>query len=202
MIDLYTWSTPNGEKVQIMLEETGLEYRLHAVNLQEGEQFEPDFLAISPSGKIPAIIDHDGPGGETLPIFESGAILLYLAEKSGSFLPTEPQLRWQAISWLMFQMGGVGPMLGQAGYFLNKAPEPVLAAIERFTHEAERLFGVVDRRLAEAEFLAGEYSIADIACFPWMSVYERVEVDISDFPNVARWLEMITARPAVQRGMK
>ena len=202
MIDLYTWSTPNGEKVQIMLEETGLEYRLHAVNLQEGEQFEPDFLAISPSGKIPAIIDHDGPGGEALPIFESGAILLYLAEKSGSFLPTEPQPRWQAISWLMFQMGGVGPMLGQAGYFLNKAPEPVLAAIERFTHEAERLFGVVDRRLAEAEFLAGEYSIADIACFPWMSVYERVEVDISDFPNVARWLEMITARPAVQRGMK
>ncbi len=202
MIDLYTWSTPNGHKVQIMLEETGLEYRLHAVNLQEGEQFEPDFLAISPSGKIPAIIDHDGPGGEALPIFESGAILLYLAEKSGSFLPTEPQPRWQAISWLMFQMGGVGPMLGQAGYFLNKAPEPVLAAIERFTHEAERLFGVVDRRLAEAEFLAGEYSIADIACFPWMSVYERVEVDISDFPNVARWLEMITARPAVQRGMK
>jgi GST-like protein len=202
MIDLYTWSTPNGHKVQIMLEETGLEYRLHAVNLQEGEQFEPDFLAISPSGKIPAIIDHDGPGGETLPIFESGAILLYLAEKSGSFLPSDPQPRWQAISWLMFQMGGVGPMLGQAGYFLNKAPEPVPAAIERFTLEAERLFGVVDRRLAEAEFLAGEYSIADIACFPWMSVYERVEVDISDFPNVARWLEMITARPAVQRGMK
>ncbi len=136
MIDLYTWSTPNGEKVQIMLEETGLEYRLNAVNLQEGEQFEPDFLAISPSGKIPAIIDQDGPGGESIPIFESGGILLYLADKSGSFLPADPQLRWQAISWLMFQMGGVGPMRGQAGYFLNKAPEPVPVAVERYTREA------------------------------------------------------------------
>ena len=201
MIDLYTWSTPNGEKVQIMLEETGLEYRLNAVNLQEGEQFEPDFLAISPSGKIPAIIDQDGPGGESIPIFESGGILLYLADKSGSFLPADPQLRWQAISWLMFQMGGVGPMLGQAGYFLNKAPEPVPAAVERYTREADRLYGVVDGRLADREFLAGEYSIADMACFPWLRVHERVGVEITDHPNVARWLETVETRPAVQRGL-
>jgi GST-like protein len=201
MIDLYTWPTPNGHKVQIMLEETGLDYRIRPVDLGEKEQFEPEFLAISPSGKIPAIVDDDGHGGEGLSIFESGAILLFLAEKSGMFLPPDPNGRWEAISWLMFQMGGVGPMLGQAGYFLNKAPKPVPAAIERYTREAKRLYGVVDRRLGEAEFLAGEYSFADIACFPWLRVYERLGIEVEDYPNVARWLETINARPAVRRGL-
>jgi len=202
MIDLYTWPTPNGHKAQIMLEETGLDYRLHPVNLQEGEQFEPEFLAISPSGKIPAIIDQDGPGHEPFPVFESGAILLYLAERSGLFLPADPRGRSEVMEWLMFQMGGVGPMLGQAGYFLNKAPSPIPHAIDRYTREADRLYGVVDQRLGDHEFLAGAYSIADIACFPWLRVHERVGVEIADHPNVARWLEMITARPAVQRGLE
>ena len=201
MIDLYTWSTPNGHKAQIMLEETGLEYRLHPVNLQEGEQHAPEYLAISPGGKIPAIIDHDGPGGEELPIFESGAILLYLAEKSGRLLPADPRGRWQALEWLMFQMGGVGPMLGQAGYFRNRAPEAIPSVIERFTSEAGHLYGVVDRRLADREFLADDYSIADIACFPWLRVFERLGIDIGDFPAVSRWLGAIAARPAVQRGL-
>jgi len=201
MIDLYTWPTPNGHKVQIMLEETELEYRIHPVDLGEKEQFEPEFLAISPSGKIPAIVDDDGPGGEGLSIFESGAILLYLAEKSGMLLPPDPSGRWEAISWLMFQMGGIGPMLGQAGYFLNKAPKPVPAAIERYTRETARLYGVVDRRLAEVEFLAGDYSIADIGSFPWLRVYERLGIDVEDYPDVARWLDTINARPAVRRGL-
>ena len=201
MIDVYTWSTPNGHKAQIMLEETGLDYDLRPVNLGECEQHAPEYLAVNPNGKIPAIIDHDGPGGKAVPIFESGAILLYLAEKSGSFLPTEPQPRWQAISWLMFQIGGVGPSFGQAGYFRNRAPEPVPAAVERYTREAERLYGVVDHRLAEAEFLAGGYSIADIACFPWMRVHQRLGIDVEDYPNVERWLETINARPAVKRGL-
>ncbi|MCK5376325.1 MAG: glutathione S-transferase N-terminal domain-containing protein, partial [Acidobacteria bacterium] len=171
------------------------------VNLQEGEQHAPEYLAISPGGKIPAIIDHDGPGGEELPIFESGAILLYLAEKSGRLLPADPRGRWQALEWLMFQMGGVGPMLGQAGYFRNRAPEAIPSVIERFTSEAGHLYGVVDRRLADREFLADDYSIADIACFPWLRVFERLGIDIGDFPAVSRWLGAIAARPAVQRGL-
>ena len=201
MIDFYTASSPNGAKVRILLEETGLDYELHRVNLSEGEQKKPDYLAINPKGKIPAIVDRDGPGGEELKIFESGAILLYLAEKSGKFLPRDPEARWQAISWLMFQMAGLGPSLAQAGYFLNRAPEPVPHAVERFVTEAERLYGVVDRRLAEVEFLAGDYSIADMACFPWMRNHRRFSVDIEDYPNVARWLATISARPAVQRGI-
>jgi len=201
MIDLYTWSTPNGHKAQIMLEETGLEYRLHSVNLQDGEQFEPDYLAISPGGKIPAIIDSEGPAEVPISLFESGAILLYLAEKSGRLLTTDPRGRWQALEWLMFQMGGVGPILGQAGYFRNRAPEAIPAVIERFTREAGRLYGVVDHRLADREFLAGDYSIADIACFPWLRVHERLGIDIGDFPAVSRWLGAIAARPAVQRGL-
>ena len=184
-----------------MLEETGLDYGIHPVDLGENEQFDPEFLAISPNSKIPAIVDHDGPGGERFSIFESGAILLYLAEKSGLFLPPDPSGRWEAISWLMFQIGGIGPMLGQAGYFLNKAPEPVPHAVERYTHEAERLYGVADGRLADREFLAGEYSIADIACFPWLRVHERLGVEIADHPHVACWLEIISTRPAVQRGL-
>ena len=202
MIDFYTWSTPNGHKVAIMLEETGLEYRLHPVDLGKGEQHRSEFLAINPNGKIPAIVDREGPGGEPLPLFESGAILLYLAEKSGRFLPTDPLERWPVISWLMFQMGGVGPMLGQAGYFLNRASEPVPFAVERYVAEAERLYGVVDRRLSDREFLAGEYSIADIACFPWMRAPQRFGLDVDDYPNVARWLQTVNARPAVQRALE
>lgn len=201
VIDLYTWWTPNGYKVRIMLEETGLPYNLHPVNLGEGEQKEPQYLAINPIGKIPAIIDRDGPGGQRLTVFESGAILLYLAEKSEKYLPAEPGARWPVISWLMFQMGAVGPFLGQAGYFINRAPEPVPHAVERFVTEAEHIFGVVDRRLVESEFLAGDYSIADIACFPWMRNHRRFGLDIEDYPNVGRWLATIAARPAVQRGV-
>jgi len=202
MIDLYTWSSPNGSKVQIMLEETGLDYELHPVNLGEGEQNKSDYLAINPNGKIPAIVDRDGPGGDEVTVFESGAILLYLAEKSGKYLPEDPAGRWRVTSWLMFQMAGIGPSLAQAGYFLNRAPEPVPHAVERSINEAERLYGVVNRRLAEAEFLAGDYSIADIACYPWMRNHQRFGLDIADYPNVGRWLETIGARPAVQRGLE
>jgi len=202
MIDLYTWSSPNGSKVQIMLEETGLDYELHPVNLGEGEQNKSDYLAINPNGKIPAIVDRDGPGGDEVTVFESGAILLYLAEKSGKYLPEDPAGRWRVTSWLMFQMAGIGPSLAQAGYFLNRAPEPVPHAVERSINEAERLYGVVNRRLAEAEFLAGDYSIADIACYPWMRNHQRFGLDIADYPNVGRWLETIGARPAVQGGLE
>ena len=184
-----------------MLEETGLDYELHPVNLGEGEQNKSDYLAINPNGKIPAIVDRDGPGGDEVTVFESGAILLYLAEKSGKYLPEDPAVRWRVTSWLMFQMAGIGPSLAQAGYFLNRAPEPVPHAVERSINEAERLYGVVDRRLAEAEFLAGDYSIADIASFPWMRNHQRFGLDIADYPNVGRWLETIGARPAVQRGL-
>jgi GST-like protein len=201
MIDLYTSSSPNGLKVQIMLEETGFEYELHRVNLSESDHKTPESLKINPNGKIPAIVDRDGPGGDEVTVFESGAILLYLAEKTGEFLPVEANGRWQVISWLMFQMAGIGPSLAQAGYFLNRAPEPVPHAVERFVSEAERLFGVVDRRLSEAEFIAGDYSIADIASFPWLRIHQRFGLDVTDYPNVERWLEVISARPAVQRGL-
>lgn len=201
MIDFYTSSSPNGLKVQIMLEETGLDYVIHRVNLSEGEQRSPEYLKINPNGKVPAIVDRDGIGKDEVAIFESGAILLYLAEKSGRFLPEEPAGRWQVISWLMFQMAGIGPSLAQAGYFLNRAPEPVPHAVERYISEAERLFGVVDRRLNEAEYLAGDYSIADIASFPWLRIHQRFGLDVADYPNVGRWLEMISARPAVERSL-
>jgi GST-like protein len=201
MIDFYTWSTPNGHKVAIMLEETGLEYQVRPVNLGEGEQKRPAYLAVNPNGKIPAIVDRDGPDGGPLNLFESGAILLYLAEKTGRLMPADAAGRWQTISWLMFQMGGVGPMLGQAGYFIHRAPEPMPLAVERFVDETERLYGVVDRRLGEAVYLAGDYSIADIACFPWMRNHGRFGIDLEDFPNVARWLETIGGRPAVQRAL-
>jgi len=201
MIDFYTSSSPNGLKVQIMLEETGLEYELHRVNLSEGDQNTPEYLKINPNGKIPAIIDRDGPGGDEVTVFESGAILLYLADKSGRFLPEDPAGRWRTVSWLMFQMAGIGPSLAQAGYFLNRAPEPVPHAVERSINEAERLYGVVDRRLAEAEFLAGDYSIADMASYPWMRIHQRFGLDVAEYPNVSRWLEAIAARPAVQRGL-
>jgi GST-like protein len=202
MIDFYTWSSPNGAKVRIMLEETGLDYQIHPVNLDEGEHKEPEYLAINPNGKIPAIVDRDGPGGDEVMVFESGAILLYLAEKSGGFLPGDPAGRWRATSWLMFQMAGIGPSLAQAGYYLNRAPEPVPHAVERSISEAERIYGVVDRQLAESEFLAGDYSIADIASFPWMRNHRRFGLDIADYPNVQRWLQTITERPAVQRWLE
>ena len=201
MIEFYTWWTPNGFEIRIMLEETGLEYELHPVNLGEGEQKKPEYLAINPNGKVPAIVDRNGPDGTELRIFESAAILLYLGEKSGQLLPQNPVDRWQVIPWLMFQASAVGPSLGQTGYFLNRAPEPVPHAVERFVTEAERIFGVLDRQLEEAEFLAGEYSIADIACFPWIRYHRRFGLDIEDYPSVRRWLEVISARPAVQRGL-
>ena len=202
MIDLYTWSTPNGRKVSIMLEELELRYRTHAVDIGKGDQFEEGFIAISPNSKIPAIVDAQGPDGKPFSLFESGAILLYLAEKCGRFMPVQPLDRYRVIEWLMFQMGGVGPMFGQTHHFLRAAPEPVPYAIERYKKETRRLYGVLNARLAKNEHLAGDYSVADIATYPWVARFEWHQVDLSDFPNVKRWFDMISARPAVQRGMK
>jgi GST-like protein len=200
MIDLYTWTTPNGRKASIMLEEVGLPYRVHAIDISKGDQFKPEFVAINPNSKIPAIVDEDGPGG-SLPVFESGAILIYLAEKTGRLIGSGPRSRIEAIEWLMFQMGGIGPMFGQTHHFRRFAPEPVPYAIERYTKETQRLYGVLDKRLGEAEYLAGDYSIADIATYPWTARHEWQGVTLSDYPNVQRWYEAIGARPAVQRGM-
>ena len=202
MIDLHTWPTPNGHKVHIMLEEVGLEYRVIAVDINQGAQFEPDFLAISPNNKMPAIVDHDGPGGKSYSLFESGAILMYLAEKTGQLLPKEMAQRYDVIQWLMFQMGGIGPLLGQTHHFRVYAPETIPYAVDRYTNEAARLYGVMDRRLAEHEYLAGDYSIADIACFPWLRRPERQGQSHDDFPNLKRWFDAIAARPAVQRGVE
>ena len=199
-IDLYYWSTPNGWKVSIFLEETATPYNLIPIDIMAGEQFQPDFLAVSPNNKIPAIVDPDGPDGQPISLFESGAILLYLAEKTGRFLPQNPRDRYLATQWLMFQMGGVGPMLGQAHHFRQYAPEPIPYAIERYTNEASRLYGVLDKRLEVAEYLAGEYSIADMATFPWIVSHERQGQDLNDYPHLKRWYEAIDAREAVQRG--
>lgn len=201
MIDLYTWSTPNGRKVSILLEECGLPYRVHPVNIGKGEQFGEAFVAISPNSKIPAIIDADGPDGGVLKLFESGAILIYLAGKTGQFLPRSTRGKYEALQWLMFQMGGVGPMFGQAHHFLRSAPAPVPYAIERYKAETRRLYGVLERRLGEAAFLAEEYSIADIATYPWVARHEWHQVALGDFPNVRRWFDTVSARPAVARGM-
>jgi len=201
MIDFYTWTTPNGRKVSIMLEETGLPYRVHAIDISKGDQFKPEFVAINPNSKIPAIVDPDGPDGRPISIFESGAILIWLAEKTGQFLAADQRRRSEALQWLMFQMGGVGPMFGQAHHFRKFAPEPVPYAIERYTKEAQRLYGVLDRRLAEASYLAGDYSIADMATYPWVARHEWQGVSLDEHPNVKRWFEAIGARPAVQRGM-
>ena len=202
MIELHTWSTPNGRKVSIMLEELGLSYSVHPVNIGKDEQFRPEFLAISPNNKIPAIVDPDGPGGKRFALFESGAILIYLGEKTQQLIPADPATRYVALQWLMFQMGGLGPMLGQTHHFLRAAPEPVPYAIKRYKDETRRLYGVLDKRLAEAEHLAGEYSIADIASYPWVARHEWHQIELGDFPNVKRWYDAIGARPAVQRGMK
>jgi len=201
LIDLYTWSTPNGRKVSIFLEEAGLPYRVHAIDIGKNEQFAPDFLAISPNNKIPAIVDQEGPQGKPFSLFESGAILLYLAWKTGRFLPHEVADQFETIQWLMFQMGGVGPMFGQVHHFVRAAPEPVPYAIERYTKETRRLYGVLDRHFQSHEYLAAEYSIADIATYPWVARHEWHRVDLHDFPAVKRWYDLVGARPAVQRGM-
>jgi GST-like protein len=202
MIDLYTWGTPNGRKVSIMLEECGLPYRTHAINIGKNDQFTPEFVALNPNSKIPAIIDSRGPDGKPISMFESGAILLYLAGKTGKFLPASVRGKYEALQWLMFQMGGVGPMIGQAHHFLRAAPEKLPYGIERYTKETRRLYGVLDRRLMGAPYLAaGEYGIADIATFPWIARHEWHLVDLAEFPNVKRWFDTIGARPAVVRGM-
>ncbi|MDR9433101.1 MAG: glutathione S-transferase N-terminal domain-containing protein [Spiribacter sp.] len=202
MIDVYTWPTPNGHKVHIALEELGLDYTVHPINIGQGDQFAEAFLRISPNNKIPAIVDSDGPGGEAISIFESGAILLYLAEKTAQLMPSEPRARYTTLEWLMFQMGGLGPLLGQAHHFRQYAPETIDYAVNRYTNEAARLYGVVDRRLADSEWLAGDaYSIADIACFPWIRPYENQGQSLADFPHLKRWFDAIAARPAVARGV-
>ena len=202
MIDLYTWGTPNGHKVHLMLEECGLDYRVHAVNIGAGEQFDPAFLAISPNNKIPALVDSDGPDGQPISLFESGAILLYLASKTGKLLPADVRGRYEVLQWLMWQMGGFGPMLGQCHHFRLYAPEPIPYAIDRYTNETRRLYGVLDRQLEGRDWVAGgEYSIADIAIWPWTRSWKNQGIELSDFPNVARWHEAIAQRPAVQRGL-
>ncbi len=202
MIDLYTWPTPNGHKIHIMLEETGLEYTVHPIDISAGDQFEPEFLKISPNNKMPAMVDLEGPGGKPYSLFESGAILMYLAEKTGKFMPSEIRSRYVVVQWLMFQMGGIGPLLGQAHHFRAYAPEKIPYAIDRYTNEANRLYNVLDVRLKDHEYLADEYSIADIATFPWLRSYERQGVDLNEYPNVKRWFEAIAERPAVKRGLE
>ncbi len=202
MIDLYTWPTPNGHKIHIMLEETGLEYTVHPIDISAGDQFEPEFLKISPNNKMPAMVDIDGPGGEPYSLFESGAILMYLAEKTGKFMPSEIRARYTVVQWLMFQMGGIGPLLGQAHHFRAYAPEKIPYAIDRYTNEANRLYNVLDVRLRDHEYLADEYSIADIATFPWLRSHERQGIDLNEYPNVKRWFEAIAERPAVKRGLE
>lgn len=196
MIDFYTWSTPNGRKVSIALEELGLAYRTHPIDITNGEQHDPAFLEISPNGKIPAIVDHD----RGIKLMESGAILLYLADKTGRLIPPGGEGRWRVIEWLMWQMGGPGPMLGQVHHFVKFNPGKSPYAEERYLNEAKRLYGVLDKRLTANEYLAGEYSIADIATWPWISRFEWQTIDLNEFPHVKRWYLVIAARPAVQRG--
>ena len=202
MIDVYSWATPNGHKVHIMLEECGLPYRVHPVNIGAGDQFKPEFLKISPNNKIPAIVDSEGPDGRPISMFESGAILVYLASKTGKFLPASDRGKYEMLEWLMFQMGGVGPMLGQAHHFRMYAPEKIGYAINRYTNEAKRLYGVMDKQLATHPFIAGDsYTIADIAIFPWLRSWQNQGIDWADYPNLKKWFDGIAARPAVQRGV-
>lgn len=198
MIDLYTWSTPNGYKASIALEEMGLDYTVHPIDIMKDEQFQPHFLKVSPNNRIPAIVDNET--GQS--VFESGAILIYLANKTGSFLAKDGPRHWQAMEWLMWQMGGFGPMLGQAHHFLHFNPGKAEYAEQRYGKEAKRLYGVLDRRLAEEEYLAGDYSIADMATWPWAARFEWQQIDLNEFPNVKRWYKAIAARPAVQKGYK
>jgi GST-like protein len=203
MIEVYSWATPNGHKVHIMLEECGLPYRAIPVNIGAGDQFEPDFLAISPNNKIPAIVDPQGPDGAPISLFESGAILLYLAGKTGRFMPAGTRERYAMLEWLMFQMGSIGPMLGQAHHFRLYAPEKIEYAINRYTNEARRLYGVMDKRLATVKYIAGaQYTIADIAIFPWLRSWKNQGIDWNDYPHLKGWFDEIAARPAVQRGVE
>ncbi len=203
MIDLYTWPTPNGHKVHIMLEETGLEYRIHAVDIGAGEQFKPEFLAISPNNKIPAMVDQKGPGGKRFALAESGAMLFYLASKTGRFLPEDLRDRWQVMQWVMTQMGHIGPMLGQAHHFLQYAPEKIEYAMNRYRNEANRLYGVLERQLEASEWIAcGEYTIADMSIMPWLRFPERQGVNIEDFPRLKKWRDKIAGRPAVKKALE
>jgi len=202
-IQVWTWPTPNGHKVHIMLEEVGLPYEIVPVNIGAGDQFRPEFLAITPNHRIPAIVDPDGPGGKPFSLFESGAILIYLAEKTGQLIPADPAQRYRCLQWLMWQMGGIGPMFGQYNHFASYAKEKLPYAIERYANEVRRLHRVLNKRLAESEYLAGPgYSIADIACFAWVRNPQRRDVDLAQYPAVQRWHDAIAARPAVQRGVQ
>jgi GST-like protein len=201
MIDLYSWKTSNGKKASIMLEECGLEYTIHPINIGQDDQFTAEFSAINPNSKIPAIIDQDGPDGKPYTVIESGAILMYLAEKTGNFMPEEMAARYEVIQWLMFQMGGIGPIFGQVHHFKRAAKEQVPYAINRYYTECRRLYEVVDGRLEGREYLAGDISIADFATLPWVFRFDWQEVDLNDFPNVKRWYDKLMARPALARGM-
>ena len=199
MIDLYYWPAPNGHKISMMLEECDLDYTIHTVNITAGDQFRPDFLKLSPNNRIPAIVDHDPVGGgPPIKLFESGAILLYLAEKTGRFFPTDLRERYCAMKWLMWQLGGLGPMAGQNHHFGRFAPEKIPYAIDRYRRETYRLYGVLDGALAKKKFIAGDFCIADIACYPWIARYEWQEMDLNDFANIKRWFDSIAARPATQ----
>ncbi len=200
-IDLYYWPTPNGHKISIMLEELGVPYEVKYVDIGKGDQFQPSFLKISPNNRMPAIVDPEGPGGKPIPVFESGAILQYLGRKFGKFYGADERERTEIEQWLFWQMGGLGPMAGQAHHFRQYAPEKVPYAIERYTNEVNRLYGVLNKRLADREYLAGTYSIADMASFPWTRSHEKQGQDLDDFPNMKRWFEAISARPAVRRGV-
>jgi GSH-dependent disulfide-bond oxidoreductase len=199
MIELYTWSTPNGRKVSIMLEECGLPYRVHRIDIGKGAQFAPEYLKINPNGKIPSIVDPDGPDGAPIALMESGAILIYLADKAGRFFPEK--IKYPVLQWLMFQMGGVGPMFGQAHHFMRAKKDEIPYGSERYGSETRRLYGVMDRHLSEREYFAPEYSIADMAIYPWVARHEWHRVELAAFPGVKRWYERVGARPAVQRGM-
>lgn len=200
-IELYYWPTPNGWKISIMLEELGIPYELKLVNIGKGEQFEPSFLAISPNNRMPAIVDPEGPDGQPISVFESGAILQYLGRKFGKFYPTDERARVEVDQWLFWQMGGLGPMAGQAHHFRQYAPEKIEYGINRYTNEVNRLYGVMNKRLADRDYLAGDYSIADMACVGWIRPYKNQGQDIEDFPNLKRWYEAVNARPAVERGL-
>ena len=202
MITLHTWNTPNGRKISVALEEMGLAYKVKSVDISKDQQFEPAFLEISPNNRIPAIVDDEGPGGTPISVFESGAILLYLAEKTGQFMPTDPRGRVAVTEWLMWQMGGFGPMLGQVHHFLTVNEADRSYGLQRFLKETRRLYGVLDRRLAVVEFVAGEVSIADFACVGWAWRHQRHQIDLADFPNVKRWYDAMMTRPSTKRGFE
>lgn len=201
MIDLYYWPTPNGWKISIFLEEAGLAYNTIPINIGKGDQFEPEFLKIGPNNRMPVIVDHDGPGGKTVSLMESGAILIYLAEKTGKFLPEDPLKRYDVLQWLMWQMGGIGPMCGQAHHFRQYAPEKIDYAVDRYTNEVGRLYRVLDKQLQGKDYICGDYSIADMAIFPWVILYERQGQRLEDTPDMKRWIDRMKERPAVRAGV-